>query len=438
MLGAFLYFVFGSALAPVATESHAAQNGASIEEAQQQRQALEEELRRLEEEMARQENTIKTLRTQGKTLQSEIAKLNAESRKLALQIQAVEFSLAKLNREITENTEQIGVTEGKLELNKSALTKTMQELYEQNSANLLEILLRSENLSSFFGDVSSLLEVQGSLSVTINRVNDLKTELLDEQDALLLKKNDAQTLKLYRDTERRNVEQVKSEKGHLLTATKGKESKYQELLKETRKTAAQIRSRIFELLGGGELTFEEAYDFAKFAEQATGVRAAFLLAVLDRESALGQNVGKCKYNEMNPRTGRLTMHPTRDVPAFLALTSFLGIDPVAVTVSCANSDGTYGGAMGPAQFIPSTWNIYKDRVAEITGGNPSSPWRNADAFVAAALYLKDAGADRNERTAAAKYYCGASWNRYVCTGVYGRKVVERAEQFQQDINILSS
>ncbi|MFA5083956.1 MAG: lytic murein transglycosylase, partial [Candidatus Paceibacterota bacterium] len=122
---------------------------------------------------------------------------------------------------------------------------------------------------------------------------------------------------------------------------------------------------------------------------------------------------------------------------FLSILQSLNISPESVQISCPNQDGTYGGAMGPAQFLPSTWNIYKADISDILGRSPANPWNNADAFIAAALYLKDAGAVTNEKIAAAKYYCGGRWNRYVCLNVYGYNVVKQANEFQKDIDILN-
>lgn len=434
--------LFGSAAAPSITNQTfaAPTNG---QDAVREREALTAELRRLEAEMAAQEATITQLKGQGKTLQSEINRLTAESNKLALKIKAVEISLAKLNDEIAENTERIHVTEDKLSLNRSALVKTLQTVYEQDRSTLLEIVLQSNTLSDFFGLVSSFMEVQDGLTARINVVNALKQDLLDEQEALALKKYDTEVLKRVQAKQRVGVEQLKGEKAKLLSTTKGQESRYQQLLQETRKTAAQIRNRIFELLGGGELTFAEAYQFAQFAGQGTGIRPALILAVLDRESALGQNVGKCSYTT--------AMHPTRDIPVFLAITAALGLDPNTVQVSCANRDGLYGGAMGPAQFIPSTWKLYEEKIAEISGNRPPSPWRNGDAFLGTALYLKDAynsSACRSyaaqipserqtlqERCAAARYYAGGRW--YTYRWVYGEPVVDRANGFERDIEILA-
>ncbi len=405
---------------------------------EEERKALEAQLTDLENQITADEAKVASIKLQGKTLNSEISRLNANIGKIDLQIKAANLKLTELDQEIVQKKNEIGVTQGKISFNKDALAKAMRASYEQNDTRLIEVLLRNPNLSDFFGDMENLQAFQGKLSSAIDTITVLKGELVDAHETLVLKRTDAEALKAYQAAQKANVEGTKKEKNNLLALTKGNEKKYQEILTATKKTAAEIRSRVFQLLGGGELSFDQAYKLAKLAEGATGVRAALILAVLDRESALGQNVGKCKYNQVNPKTGKQAMSPTRDQPLFLEITTKLNIDPNSITVSCANADGAYGGAMGPAQFIPSTWKLYADKISSITGVTPANPWSNAHAVVATGLYLKDAGAVNNERTAAAKYYCGSGWNRFVCLNGYGSRVKEQADKFQEDIDLLNS
>jgi len=187
-------------------------------------------------------------------------------------------------------------------------------------------------------------------------------------------------------------------------------------------------------------------NIAKYVEGITGVRPAFLLAILTQESNLGKNVGQCYLSDPQTGTGikissgakiAKVMSPKRDVPYFLETTRKLGRDPYSTPVSCPMSFG-WGGAMGPAQFIPSTWQLYEDRVASIAG-KAANPWDIKDAFLAAALYVADYGASsqnpNQEWRAAMIYFSGSTNTKY---RFYGDSVMSLTEKYQADINTLES
>ena len=428
------YAFFGSVLAPNRSNSLAAQPTA------EERAALEKELTILEQQIEDYEATVDAYKKQGVTLKGEISSLNSKIEKLNLQIKVINLSLSRLASDIKENQERVSTTQQKIDFNRSAMSIALQRMYESERTSLVTVLLENPNLSDFFGDINNLLAVQDSLTVTVQKVTELKDELLNEQEELVAKRADTAAIKALQDQQRQNIAALKNEKDTLLKVTKGQEKTYQALAQEKRVTAAKIRNRIFELLGGGEMTFEQAYEFAKFAEKATDVPSSLLLAVLDRESSLGKNVGKCTYKTaMAPGPPKSKRD---DVTPFLQITAELGLDPEKTMVSCAIiKDGSHGGAMGPAQFIPTTWMLYRNRIASITGSNPPSPWKNSDAFVGTALYLKDAlaacgnyKADARVRCAAARYYAGGNWQRHLYT--YGSATLSRQKKFADDIEVL--
>ena len=96
--------------------------------------------------------------------------------------------------------------------------------------------------------------------------------------------------------------------------------------------------------------------------------------------------------------------------------------------------------MGPAQFIPSTWVLYKDRIAKVTGENPPNPWNPRTAFFATALLMKDNGADAGtraaERLAALRYFAGWKNARNPAYAFYGEGVMEFRDKYQRQIDIL--
>jgi len=107
-------------------------------------------------------------------------------------------------------------------------------------------------------------------------------------------------------------------------------------------------------------------------------------------------------------------------------------------VSCPQSVG-YGGAMGPAQFIPSTWKLYEKRLVLALGIATPDPWSARTAVMAMALYLEDLKADRGtysaEREAAARYFAGGNWKTKGALN-YAASVLAFADKYQKDIDFL--
>lgn len=329
-----LFLLGGSVLAPTAHVNLYAASVGNHEE----RRTLEAQLQELERQIDDYESQIVSYQKRGKNLKGEINRLNNEVAKLNLQVKAINLTLTELNRQIGETVSRISIAEDSIRTNKHAMAELLRNIHRKEQVNLVAVLLEKPTLSDFFNDLNNFALLEGNLHVTVQKIETLHEELTEHKTQLALSRADAETIRIYRENQKRETEKVKEEKGELLTITKGEESRYQNLLKATKEKAREIRNRIFQLLGGGELTFEEAYRYAKLAGNATGVRPAFILAVLDRESALGQNVGKCSY--------KTAMHPQRDTPIFLEITKKLNINPEAVTVSCPNSDGAYGGGDG--------------------------------------------------------------------------------------------
>ena len=90
------------------------------------------------------------------------------------------------------------------------------------------------------------------------------------------------------------------------------------------------------------------------------------------------------------------------------------------------------GAMGPAQFIPTTWNGIKGQVAKLLSKKVADPWEAQDAFMASAIYLSDLGSINGNYGAEIKAAC-----RYFGSGgsscYYGKQVMARAQDIQENM-----
>ncbi len=366
--------------------------------------------------------------------------LNRTIQKLRNQVYQSNLIIKDLGIQVEDTGSSIEKTSLKVKGVEEHLINVLRAVYEEDQKSLVEIFLSEDKFSDFFSNLVSLEILSYKNQEFLEEIKDLKIYLEEQKQSLDQEKEDLERQVLIQKLQQQESEGVKEEQEYLLEMVKGEKVAYQKYLEEVKKTAQEVRKRIFKLAQIPESeapSLGEAYSLAKYVESITGVRPAFLLGLLQMESRIGQNVGQCNCSSCRyPDISWQRVMSKSQHEAFLLITKELGLEPDNVPVSCWVGGGNIqmGGAMGPAQFMPNTWlnpnnpeKGYKRRVEKITGITPADPWRIQDAFLASGLYLSDWGANSqkyyDEIGAATAYLCGSSRMTSRCIRAGGKAYI---------------
>lgn len=432
---------------------------ASAETDTERRTRLEAELQTVERQILTQSRLVEDKQLERQSLERDVSIIEGQIKQAQLGIQARSVAIMQLSDQITDKQETLGILEDKLNRQKDSLSDLIRKSVLLDDFTLVEVMLSKQNFSEFFSDVANYQALKESLSESLGILQGIRQDTHFQKNQLESKHETEAEMKKIQELQKGEIEKKEKEKEKILTVTKGEEKNYQKLLESQQKTASQLRNALFQLLGGGGgIPFPEAVELARYAQSQTGVSAALVLAILEQETNLGSNLGSCIYNDL--RGGKEVMHPDRDAPVFVAISGILGFDPRTRSVSCPIvSNGErygWGGAMGPSQFIPSTWAVYggivnngsgwtysqsSDAIRRINGsGLPANPFNNRDAFLATALLLRDNGANgsyNSDRLAALRYYAGWGGANNPANSFYGDQVINRKTRLQQEITVLT-
>jgi len=393
------------------------------------KEILKKEIEETEKQIEEYGDIIASKETEAQTLSGEIQKFDAQIKKIELEIKKTNLVLEEAELAIREREAEISKIEGFLSQRKILLREFLKEIHNFDEHSFLEIILQNNEISDFFDEVQALQNVHNNLQGALKEFKEFKKGLETEKEAYEGAREEQLALNRLQKLQQNELKEKRNGRKRLLGVTKGEEKKYQNLLKEAKKSVTEIKKQLF-VLEGMSITFEEALDFAKFASERTGVRPALLLAVLHVETKLGTDLGTGNWKR--------DMKPGNQQKAFKEICEKLNLDPDLIPVSRKPSYG-WGGAMGPGQFLPQTWLSYENEIAQLAGHNPPNPWDLKDAFVATALKLAKAGANlktyESERKSVLIFFAGSRWNRPHYSW-YGTKIMNQAEIYQKQINIL--
>lgn len=408
---------------------------ASLASNEDLKRELEEQIRQKEQEIQQYQNSIEGNQQKAKTLNNEIQILEYQIGSIYSEIQQIDLTIQKSTLNINEIDERIDGIENDITKNKKLLGEYIRIIACYDQETLLEVVLKNDQFSDLFDEINALESVQEDIHTVLAAVKELKLQLAEQREKIEGEREEQNQLKSFQLIQKRTVENKQWQKEDLLSKTKGEERLYQQLIQGAQSDIAYIKEQL-SMLERYNLTLDEAVQHAIFAASKVGIRPAYLLGVLEAESRLGLNVGTGNWQkdmyQCYRKLGYLT-RASREKSAFLQICEELGLNPDLQPVSAEPWYGC-GGAVGIAQFMPTTWMAYKDRVAALTGNDPPNPWNHRDAFTAAAIKLSQAGANQRteigERTAYAKYLGGSRYQRWIWHRVT-TYVINLADNFQK-------
>ncbi len=422
-----------------------------------EKQFCRDELNKIEQELANLEARQEGEEKNAGTLKGDLTLLTSKINKLKVKIKARALAITQLKIDIEEKVSTIETLSEKLDRQNESLAQLLRKVSEMDKNSIFYFALSSKNISDFYGDIDAFQSINRAINKSVKEVNATKDQTEKEKNNLEEKQNAEEDARAELQSSQNKVKKTEAQKKDLLSVTKKNISAYEKLKAVNKAIANKIRAKLFSLRDTTAIPFEEALRYANEARDKTGVDPAFLLAIITQESELGANVGKCNVagapswktimpgpseylnyikNGESCKKAKGACSWRDDQTAFKNIVEGLGMSTENTPLSCPQkSVGPWGGAMGPAQFIPTTWKGFQKRLQNTLGHLPN-PWTPRDAFLASAMYLTDLGAIGNsasaQKKAACKYF--GSCKNYN----YGGSVMKLKYGIQDNIDLLSN
>lgn len=360
-------------------------------------------------------------------LQQEISLLDKKNQTIELQIQAGQLTLQDLKLQASQLKKEITLLEGKINETKDKLSGSMTTLYQYDQRSGIEMILSGNQFSDFFDQFHYVKRLGESIKENLDQLAQGKARLDDKEEVLGQRLASQERILALQSLEQQEIENNKSKKNALVAKNSATTSILSQKSSALQEVANQLRQKLYVLKGlSASTTLSDARQKAQAVAAKVSIDPNFLMAILKVESDLGSDVGGGNW--------QVDMHP-RDRAAFAKIAKDLGLDPDTTPVSSRPGYG-WGGAMGPAQFLPSVWLSYQERIAGITRHRPPNPWDLEDAFAAAAIKLSSNGADQKtpegEWGAAMKYFAGSHWQNPAYS-FYGDRVMAVKDLIAQAI-----
>lgn len=233
-----------------------------VEEIENRIQEKSEQVKELENRADEYKDLIRELQIKQQTLENEIELLDAQTAQLELEIQTTQAQIDQINLEINNLLIRIQIKEEEIETQKKILTQLLRKIDSYDKESVLEVLLKSEELSDFLNEAEYMNTVGEKIKDTLDAYKNIKQELEQREKEMENKKSQLENLNKKLLDQKEIVDAQKKSKEDLLEETRGKEYKFQDLLFNVRNQKQTILGDI------NKLKLDKEVEIAKIAAMA--------------------------------------------------------------------------------------------------------------------------------------------------------------------------
>lgn len=387
----------------------------------------EQEIAQLDEKIKELTGDLGEVTTKTKETESQVAALKKQLEKAQHELKKTQLTITSVadEQEITE--EKITTGKERLAELKERLAGLLRVMYQHEQESLIRLFFSTFSLSEVLAERATIAELQESAAIAVQEIKAEQDQLHQKGQELQEQEESLSQLQEVLNVQQNEVAAQEQVQRTVLNDQRVEQADIVQQLADAKQARAEIEKQVFALKSSNiEVSLNNAFDMARFSSSKTGVDMALLLAVLKVESNLGNNVGSGVYpNDMQPASRS----------AFVRITDKLGLNRNTAPISRRPSSGKgWGGAIGPAQFMPATWEGIEPRVEQLMGKSPVNPYDLPDAFMGTAIYLADRGANNpdREREALARYVAGPYWQYHV-NGWYVERVMAVKAEYAKEL-----
>ena len=220
----------------------------TIEEIESQIDAKSDSVKNLENQAGQYEDKIKQLKSQAQSLQNEVELFDAQIAQLEVEIQATQAKIEEVNLEIERLLEQIALKEAEIEKERIILKGLIRQINDYDKETMFEILLKSEEISSFFNEAEYVNVVGKKIKSSLDALKTAREDLNSQREQAELKKKELIDLETDIKMKRDALGVERASKQELLDITLGSEAEFQNLLLGTREQRNSILGDINNLM----------------------------------------------------------------------------------------------------------------------------------------------------------------------------------------------